>query len=46
MLTPLEITKFAQDLARAMVADIMASLPLEEVRRLIEEMEAKLRKPQ
>ena len=42
---PQEFTEFADDLVRAMVADIMASMSLEEIRLLIEEMEAKLRKP-
>ena len=33
------------ELARAMVADILESCSLEEIRQLIEEMEADLRKP-
>jgi hypothetical protein len=35
----------ANDLARAMVADIMESCTPEEIRQLIEEMEARRRKP-
>jgi hypothetical protein len=38
-------TNFIAELARAMVADILESWSIQEIRQLIEEMEAKLRKP-
>jgi hypothetical protein len=44
MLIPQEFTEFANDLARAMVADTMDSFSPEEIRQWIEELEAKLRK--
>jgi hypothetical protein len=45
MSIPVDLAKAAEDIARAMVADIMESWSPEEIRRLIEQMEAKLRKP-
>jgi hypothetical protein len=45
MSIPAEFVEVADELARAMVADILESWTIEEVRQLIEEMEAKLRKP-
>jgi hypothetical protein len=44
MSTPVEFAKVADELARALVADIMESLSFEEIRQLIEEIEAKRRK--
>jgi len=45
MLNPVELTKLAGELASAMVDDILELWSLDEIRRLIEEMEAKVRKP-
>jgi hypothetical protein len=43
MSIPVEFVELADELARFMVADILESSTIEEVRQLIEEMEAKLR---
>jgi hypothetical protein len=42
MSIPVEFAELADELARNMVAGILESLTIEEVRQLIEEMEAKL----
>jgi hypothetical protein len=42
---PVEFMKVVDDLARALVSDIMESWSSEDIRRFIEQMEAKLRKP-
>jgi hypothetical protein len=42
---PPDLPQTAEDLADAMVADIVESWPPDEIRQLIEEMEAKQRKP-
>jgi hypothetical protein len=45
MSTPVEFAKVADELARAMIADILESWSFEEIRQLIEELEAKRRQP-
>jgi hypothetical protein len=39
---PVELQKFADDLSQAMVADILESFSVEEIRQLIEKMDVKL----
>ena len=43
---PTDITKLLESVASAMVADILESFTLEEIKLLVEEMEAELRKRQ
>ena len=40
---PTDITNFIEAVADAMVVDILESFTLEEIRQLVEEMEAELR---